>query len=181
MDHSTPHLLRGWLDPQSPAGVVLLAVLLFALASTVVLLIRRGTRRVERHLSDTTALGFVSAFAQMLTYLFGFVLYAHLVPELRALGTALLAGVSVISVVVGVAAQGTLGNLVSGFSLVLSRTVRVGDTVELGTSVGTISARVKSIALGYTVMVDAQGRDVVVPNSIVMGSSITLLSRTHEP
>lgn len=181
MDHSNALLLRGWLDPHSPVGIVLLVVLMFVLASAVVLLIRRGTRRIERHLSDTTTLGFASAFAQMLAYLFGFVLYAHLIPELRALGTALLAGVSVISVVIGVAAQSTLGNLVCGIALVTSRALRVGDEIELGTEVGLVSARVKSISLGFTVMVDGKGHDVVVPNSLVMGSTITLLSRTHGP
>jgi len=79
------------------------------------MLIRAGARRVGQHLSDVTALQFVSAFAQLLTYLIGFVLYAHLIPELRALGTALLAGVSAVSVVVGLAAQNKLGNLIAGF------------------------------------------------------------------
>ncbi len=87
----------GWLNPNSVVGAVVLGVLAFALSFIVALLIRRGTRRIQQHLTDVTALGFVSAFAQLLTYLFGFVLYAHLIPELRAFGTALLAGVSVIS------------------------------------------------------------------------------------
>jgi small-conductance mechanosensitive channel len=133
----------GLLSPGSLVGAIALGALAFALASVVVVLIRRATRRVERHLTDVTALGFVSAFAQLLTYLFAFVLYAHLIPELRALGTALLAGVSVISVVVGVAAQNTLGNLVDGFALVMSKAIRVGDTIHLASGVGAISARVQ--------------------------------------
>lgn len=172
MDH-----IADLLDPTSLAGTIFLGALILVIASVVVMLIRRATRRIERHLTDVTALGFVSAFAQLLTYLFGFVLYAHLVPELRALGTALLAGVSVISVIVGVAAQSTLGNLVAGFSLVLSKTIHVGDTVQLGSPVGTISARVQVISLGYTVLIDQEGREVVVPNSIIMGSTITRISR----
>jgi small conductance mechanosensitive channel len=42
------------------------------------------------------------------------ILYAHLIPVLRSMGTALLAGASVASVVIGLAAQSTLGNLVAG-------------------------------------------------------------------
>ncbi len=168
------------LNPGSLVGTVFLGVLVFALASIVALLIRRGTRHVEQHLTDVTALGFVSAFAQLLTYLFGFVLYAHLIPELRALGTALLTGVSVISVVLGVAAQSTLGNLVAGFSLVLSRTIRVGDSIRLGSPVGTISARVRIISLAHTVLLDDENREVVVPNSIIMGSAITRIGRAPD-
>lgn len=173
-------VVGGLLNPSSLVGTVLLAALVFALASVVAMLIRRGARRVERHLTDVTALGFVSAFAQLLTYLFGFVLYAHLIPELRALGTALLAGVSVISVVVGVAAQSTLGNLVAGFSLVLSKTIRVGDTIHLGSPVGTLSARVQLISLGYTVLLDGENREVVVPNSVIMSSAITRVGRAPD-
>lgn len=170
----------GLLNPGSLVGTVLLGVLVFALSSVVAVLIRRGTRRVERHLTDVTALGFVSAFAQLLTYLFGFVLFAHLIPELRALGTALLTGVSVISVVVGVAAQSTLGNLVAGFSLVLSKTIRVGDAVHLRSSVGAITARVRLISLGYTVLIDDENHEVVVPNSVIMSSAITRVEQTPD-
>lgn len=170
----------GLLNPGSLFGAAFLGVLVFGFASVLVLLIRRGTRRVERHLTDITALGFVSAFAQLLVYLFGFVLYAHLIPALHALGTALLTGVSVISIVVGVAAQSTLGNLVAGFSLVLFRTIRVGDTVRLASPVGAISARVQLISLGYTVLLDGENHEVVVPNSVIMGSAVTHIGRTPD-
>ena len=168
------------MSPDSLVGAIALGALVFALASVVAIVIRRAARRIAPHLTNVTALGFVSAFAQLLTYLFAFVLYAHLIPELRALGTALLAGVSVISVVVGVAAQGTLGNLVAGFSLVLSRTIRVGDVVQLASPVGAISARVELISLGYTVLRDAGNQEVVVPNSVIMGSAITRVERAPE-
>lgn len=167
----------GVLNSRSLIGAALLGALFFALASVVVLLIRAATRRVGRHLSDVTALQFVSALAQLLSYLIGFVLYAHLIPELRALGTALLAGVSVVSVVVGLAAQGTLGNLIAGFSLVLYRQVRVGDTIRLGTPEGVASATVEVISLGCTVLRDEQKNEVIVPNSILMGSTIIRVGR----
>lgn len=168
------------LNPRSLLGTVLLGALAFALASVVVVLIRRATRRVERHLTNVTALGFVSAFAQLLAYVSAFVLYAHTVPELRAVGTVLLTGVSVISVVVGVAAQNTLGNLVAGFSLVMSSTIRVGDTIRLATPVGTMSARVQLISLAYTVLIDDDNHEVVVPNSVIMSSAITRVGRAPD-
>ena len=119
------------LDSSTPLGLSVLGLVFFLLATLLVLLIRRAERRFESHLSDTTALRFLSALIQVLVYLMGFVLYAHMVPELRNLGTALLTGVSVASVVVGLAAQTTLGNLVAGFSLVLYRPIRIGDSVQV--------------------------------------------------
>ena len=100
-DHAWRHLL----DPTTLAGAAFYAVLAFVLASIVVLVIRRFSRRLEHRLSDVTVLRFVSLFAQMLVYLAALVLYAHLIPQLRTVGTALLAGASVLSVVAGLAAQ----------------------------------------------------------------------------
>ncbi len=166
-----------FLNPATPIGAALLGALFFALAFAAMLLIRGGTRRVGRHLSDTTALQFVSALGQALAFLVAFVLYAHLVPELRALGTALLAGVSVVSVVVGLAAQSTLGNLIAGFSLVLYREVRVGDMITLAGPNGTVTARLELISLGYTVLRDDQQHEVIVPNSVMMNNTIVRVAR----
>ncbi|MDE2398290.1 MAG: mechanosensitive ion channel [Burkholderiales bacterium] len=136
-------------------------------------------RGVERHLSDITVLQFISALAQLLAYLIGFVLYAHMVPELRALGTAQFAGVSVISVVIGLAAQSTLGKLVAGFSPVLYRQVRVGDKVRLDLPVGAVSATVEVISLGFTVLRDDQHNEVIVPNSTLMSTTLVRVSRAQ--
>jgi small-conductance mechanosensitive channel len=106
------------------------------------------------------------------------VLYAHLVPELRALGTALLAEVSVVSVVFGLAAQNTLGNLIAGLSLVLYRPVRVGDTVQLNSPKGMITATVETVSLGYTVLRDMEMNAVIVPNSVMVNSIVIRLKTT---
>jgi len=63
-------------------------------AAIVGALVKRLERHVEHRLSDVTGLRFATAFLQVAVYLVAFVLYAHVVPELRSLGTALLAGVS---------------------------------------------------------------------------------------
>ena len=132
----SPFARADLLDPSTPTGALAWGALLLLLASLAALLVRRGARRVERGLSDVTLLQFASVFVQLLVYLLALVLFAHLVPPLRAFGTALLAGASVASVVVGLAAQDTLGNVVAGISLVLSRTVRVGDAIRLYCPVG---------------------------------------------
>jgi len=165
------------LNPRSLFGATILALLFIGMATAFVLVIRRAERRIAVHLTDTTALRFTSALAQVLASLLAFVLYAHLVPELRALGTALLTGVSVVSVIVGVAAQSTLGNLIAGFSLVLYRPVRIGDQIQLTTPVGLLTARVELVSLGYTVLRDDAQHEVIVPNSVMMGTTLVRVSR----
>ncbi len=100
-------------------------------------------------------------------------------PELRSLGRALLTGVSVASVVVGLAAQTTLGNLVAGFSLVLYRPIRIGDSVQVNAPTGVVTAQVKVISLGFTILLDAQGNEIVIPNSVMMGSTVIKLKPTN--
>lgn len=177
MDHLSDPVLARLFDPATPPGAVFAAVLIFGLASFAVALIRRGARRVGGHLSDVTALRFASALAQFVVYLLGFVLYAHLVPALRVLGTALLAGASVVSVVVGLAAKDALGNLIAGFFLVLYRQIRVGDTIRLGSPLGVVTGRIEVISLGYTVLVDVEHASVIIPNNVMMSNTVTRLSR----
>lgn len=166
-------MIGSFLTPSTVIGMLVSGAVCFGVAVVISLLIRRLVRRVRKHLTDVTALDFISAFVQSLTWLFAFIAFAHVVPELRSLASALLAGVSVISLAVGIAAQSTLGNLIAGFSLVLSRVLHVGDHVVLGSPVGTITGTVKLISLSTTLLVDDSGREVVVPNSVVMGSSVT--------
>ena len=178
MDYLLDAIRKDLLDPKTLVGALFYGVAFIGLATVLAVTIRKTARRVESRLSDVTAFRFVSALAQLLAYLVGFILYAHLVPELRALGTALLAGVSVVSVVVGLAAQNTLGNLVAGLSLVLYRPIRVGDTVQLNSPEGLITATVELVSLGYTVLRDSEDHKVIIPNSVMANSVVIRLGHT---
>jgi moderate conductance mechanosensitive channel len=175
MNHLFEALERDLLNTKTLIGAVSIGIVFFVAAAVLAALLRRATRRVETHLSDVTGIQFASALGQVLIYLVGFVLYAHLVPELRALGTALLAGVGVASVVLGFAAQSTLGNLLAGLSLVLYRPIRVGDRVQLATPKGLVTATVEQLSLGYTTLRDTEQDQILVPNSVMMSSIVVRL------
>jgi small-conductance mechanosensitive channel len=164
-------------DPRTLLGAAVLGISFFLGAAVFGMLVRRAARRVEAHLSDITGLAFASSLVQVLGYVAAFVLYAHLVPDLRALGTAILTGVSVVSVVIGLAAQNTLGNLIAGFSLVLYRPIRVGDRVQVNTPKGLVTATVEFLSLGYTTLRDGDDSHILVPNSVMMGTVVIRLAR----
>jgi predicted membrane channel-forming protein YqfA (hemolysin III family) len=84
MDYLLDAIRKDLLDPKSLIGALFYGVVFIGLATVLAVVIRRSARRVEPRLSDTTGLRFASAFAQVLTYLVGFILYAHLVPELHS-------------------------------------------------------------------------------------------------
>lgn len=178
MSHLIDTVHTSLLTPNTFIGAVFWGGVFLLSATVVAAIIRRSSRRFAQHLSDTTGLRFVSAFAQLMAYLVAFLVYAHLIPELRFLGTTLLAGVSIVSVVVGLAAQNTIGNLVAGFSLVLYRPIRVGDKLQINSPKGLITATVEIVSLGYTVLHDDEGHEVIVPNSVMVSSVVIRLGKS---
>jgi small-conductance mechanosensitive channel len=130
---------------------------------------------------DRAGIGFVQQLGSVLIWVAVMILYAHLIPVLRNLGTAMLAGAGVASVVLGLAAQSTLGNLVAGISITIYRPFRVGDTLQVTAPTGTEIGVVQSISLGYTTLCTPDGRFIVLPNSIAANQVILNLSRTYAP
>jgi small conductance mechanosensitive channel len=93
----------------------------------------------------------------------------------------LLAGASVASVVLGLAAQSTLGNLVAGISLTIYRPFRLGDTLQVAAPAGPEVGVVEIISLGYTTLRTPSGHTIVVPNSIASSQVIVNMSTTFAP
>jgi small conductance mechanosensitive channel len=165
------------LDPGTVAGALIYGALFFLTATLLARALRMSVHQVLAHKDhvgiDRTGIVFVTQLSQILIYLIAAVLYAHLIPTLRQLGTALLAGAGVASVVIGLAAQSTLGNLVSGLSILLYRPVRMGDRVQVASPAGPTIGVIESLSLGYTFIRADDGRKIIVPNSI-MASQVTV-------
>jgi small-conductance mechanosensitive channel len=181
MNHLLASIVRDVFVPTTLIGAVFYGAVCFGIAAVAARLIRVVASHSERHLTDVTALRFVVQLLQMCAFLVAFILYMHFIPPLHAFATALLAGVSVVSIVLGLAAQNTLGNLIAGFSLVLYHPFHVGDVVQLNTPKGLTTGTVEALALGYTRLRDAEGAEIIVPNSVMVSSVIVLTGRKEEP
>lgn len=79
--------------------------------------------------------------------------------------TALIAGIGVAGVGVGLAVQGVLGNLVAGFTIIFTKPFRVGEYIEI---IG-VQGVVKNIELFTTTLEHADRSLVVVPNRKIVG------------
>jgi small conductance mechanosensitive channel len=179
----------GWddvLSKLSPDTVVgaLVYLLLFMLAA---LILARGLRVAVHgamtrsgHL-DRTTISFLQQIGTAGIWVMMLILYAHLIPVLRAMGTALLAGASVASVVIGLAAQSTLGNLVAGVAITIYRPFRLGDKLLVTAPTGTETGIVELISLGYTTLRTFDGRLVVLPNSLAASQVTINLGAMHVP
>jgi small-conductance mechanosensitive channel len=85
---------------------------------------------------------------------------------------ALAVGGAFTAVVVGLAAQQTLGNLIAGMVLLSARPFRVGERIALQGSGISVNGVVSSLGLLYTVLADGDDR-IMIPNSIVLGQAVT--------
>ena len=166
------------LSPGDLPGALIYAVLFLLLGLAAARAIGGLSRRATSHLPNHTAITFLAQLLQVVVFLLFMILYAHLVPGLRALGTALLTGASVLSIVIGLAAQSTLGNLIAGFALLLYQPFDVGDELQVNTPRGAVNGTCVSLTLGYTILQVREVEQVVVPNS-VMAANVFI--RTRRP
>jgi small conductance mechanosensitive channel len=79
--------------------------------------------------------------------------------------TALLTGLGVIGVGVGLAMQSVLGNLIAGLNLIFTRPFRVGEYVEL---LG-VQGRVLTIELFSTTLLNNDRSEIIIPNHKIVG------------
>jgi len=87
----------------------------------------------------------------------GIVLFSF--PEVRAVGTSILASAGVVSIIAGLAAQSTLGNLIAGVQIAFTDSIRVGDVVVIEGEWG----RVGEINLSYVVVYIWDERRLILP------------------
>jgi small-conductance mechanosensitive channel len=175
-------LISDIVNPATLPGAIFYALVFSALAVMASTTVRRLVRRVmgkdHRPSADQTVIMFLSQFAQVACFIVAAILYCHLIPTLRSLGTAILTTASVASIVLGLAAQNTLGNLIAGVSLILYQPIRLGDKVRVNAPTGQETAIVESISLGYTVLIGSSDQRIIIPNSVMASSVIVNLGKS---
>ena len=181
--HAGEHDLLSFLKPDTLFGALVylgISLLVALLCSRVLRSVVHAALMRQGH-ADRTTMSFLQQFGTAMIWVIVLILYAHLIPVLRSMGTALLAGASIASVVIGLAAQSTLGNLVAGVSITIYRPFRLGDTVQVAAPTGTEIGVVELISLGYTTLRTPDGRLVVVPNALAASQVSINLGSTFAP
>jgi small conductance mechanosensitive channel len=122
---------------------------------------------------DPGTAGTVTFLIRLLTLLFGVLVALRLAgirPETLAVGGAITA------VILGLAAQQTIGNLIAGTVLMSARPFRVGDRVRMhaGGVAGEVEGAVTSMGLLYTTLANGEDR-IMVPNNVVLTGAVVPL------
>jgi small-conductance mechanosensitive channel len=154
-----------WLRFVIAGAAILLALLLAKLVDRALsrreLAPEAATRyRTARHVV-ITAIVFVGVLSALLV-----------IPQVRAIAGGILASSAVIGLVIGFAAQRTIGNVVAGVLIAFSQPVRLGDWVVFGDAEGTV----EEIGLTYTFIRAPDNSRLVIPNEKLASDTIRNLT-----
>jgi small conductance mechanosensitive channel len=83
--------------------------------------------------------------------------------------TALLTGVSIVGLAMGLAAQETLANFIAGIVIFWDKPFRIGDTIEIEGSAGTV----QRVTFRSVRMLDGDGQIIVLPNTFVLAHKLS--------
>lgn len=170
--HTSAEWLLGTLENYGPSLLKAIAVFVIGrwIARLVTNAVVRGARKAR---VDETLVGFLSNLLYML------LLTAVCISALQRLGVetgSMTAVLAAAGFAIGMAMQGSLGNLAAGVMLVFFKPFKVGDVVEVSGNRGTVV----EIQIFNTILLTLDNVRVIVPNSKITDGTIQNYSAERE-
>jgi len=151
------------------AGVILLVTLWAARRLSA--LVEAAIVRAHRHRpADKTLATFIGALVKYVVAAIGLI---AVLQQLGVQATSVIAVLGAASLAIGLALQGTLGNVAAGVMILMLRPYRVGDKVELNGRQGTVVG----MDLFNTRLLDYDGLTLYLPNGKVFGDMIVNITQ----
>ena len=125
--------------------------------------VQRMLRRTGR--VDDTLTGFLGSLVKYAVVAFTVI---AVLQQFGVEATSLVAVFGAAGLAIGLALQGTLGNVAAGVMLLLFRPFRVGDFVDAGGHAGTV----KIISLFTTELATPDNVQIIIPNGAIWGAAI---------
>ncbi len=149
---------------------ILIAILIYIIGKFVISKLMKLFDKMKAVTSmDETARNYIRAIVKAVLYV---VLIVAIIGELGVPMASVIAVIASCGVAVGLALQGSLGNLAGGLMLMIFRPFSVGDYVSAGGEEGIV----KSINTFYTVLNTVDNKEVSIPNGALMNSNISNFS-----
>ncbi|MFH1442147.1 MAG: mechanosensitive ion channel domain-containing protein [Candidatus Omnitrophota bacterium] len=117
----------------------------------------KGTSGIE------TKITIIRRICETGIYLFALATFLNQFVAVKHLGTAFLASAGVAGIVIGLAAQSTLSNIIGGICISFSQPVRLNDAVIFRNEFGWI----EEISLMHTVIRTWDNRRIIIPNNVL--------------
>ncbi len=142
---------------------VIIIVTIVAAASTNIWFKKSIENKISSK-NDPTSFKFLRYVFVVVIYFVGIILGLLIFPSLRGVAQTALGGAGVLAIVIGVASQEALANLIGGVFIISFKPFKVGDLVKVtDTMVGTVT----DITLRHTVIRNFENKMIVIPNSII--------------
>ncbi|MFV8226029.1 mechanosensitive ion channel family protein [Christiangramia aquimixticola] len=184
-------LLNNLISFSGPLARGIYAVLLMAVIGTFTWLIMRvidytmdfftnkkiGDISFEENKQSRKMLTYVSVGRRLFIFVIFIIAVSTIIsqfPSLEKVGISLMASAGIATVIVGIAAQSTLGNIIAGVQIALTRPVKIGDAVIIKDTYG----YVEDLRFTYMVVRTWDLRRKVIPLTEVISESFDNLSMT---
>jgi small-conductance mechanosensitive channel len=138
------------------------------IAAVLAKIVDKALARKELAPGAVTRYRTVRRVAVTTIFFVGFLSALLVIPQVRAIAGGILASSAVLGLVIGFAAQRTIGNAVAGILIAFSQPLRLGDLVEVDGVEGTV----EEIGLTFTFIRAADETRLVIPNEKLASDTI---------
>ena len=149
-------------------AITLISILIvIVITSILTRLIAFSLNKMKRFKKNMTAIYLIR---DLINYIIYFIALMIILQFFGINLTGTLLSLGIVGIAVSFAAKDIISNLFSGIILILGKSIKVGDTIEVNTKKGTV----ERISLRSTIIVDDNGVKINVPNSTLTNNSYLL-------
>jgi small-conductance mechanosensitive channel len=155
--------VKGILNSETLGGRILTILIITVSAHILVIIIKRISRFIFRSMADKSVakvMSMVSLLTSILVFIIYFFALGYILKNLGISLTAYVASASVIGLAVGFGSQGMVQDVVTGFTLIVSNLIDIGEMVEINGQTGIV----QSIGMRFVVIRNAMDADIFFPN-----------------
>jgi small-conductance mechanosensitive channel len=158
---------------QEASFIIAKAIFVFAIAFALSYFLRKSLMSIKKYNQqnnvDNTKLIFIKNSLNFLIYTIAVIVVARTIPQLKDVGTSLLAGAGIMAAIVGFASQAAFSNIVSGIFIIIFKPFKVDDIVSFKDG---LTGVVSEITFRHTVIRDFENRRIIIPNTIISNETI---------
>lgn len=153
-----------WQNFELVLYVGIVAVITIIAAATTNMWFKHSIQQKIDNKYDPTSFKFLRKVAVAAVYFAGVILAFLAFPSLRGVAQTALGGAGVLALVIGVASQEALSNLVGGLFIVSFKPFKIGDVIKVSdTMVGTVT----DITLRHCVIRNFENKMIIIPNAVI--------------
>ncbi|HWK40559.1 MAG TPA: mechanosensitive ion channel family protein [Croceibacterium sp.] len=172
-------LVQGFLHP--PQDVARTISILFTIAAALqvaiwarALILGMIERRTLGHEGDASTLTSAMAIIRLLVSITVFLIAGIVILDNLGVNvTALVAGMGIGGIAIGLAAQGIFSDLFAALSIIFDKPFRVGDVITYQGKEGPVTGRVKKIGLKSTRILSLTGEMRIIGNTQLLAQEVT--------